>query len=133
MLIRTLIAVAALSITAIATAGAQAPPMDMSWGIRNQMLYQQWGDMRAYQAGQACYQYSMMMRARGYYGPINCGANAQTLQQSISRANQATQNYIQGGMYNSWVRGQATNRANQAITGQYVQPYNCWYYGRYVC
>jgi hypothetical protein len=37
MHIRTLLTAAAMSITAITTAGAQAPPMDMSWGIQSQM------------------------------------------------------------------------------------------------
>ena len=55
---RTLLTLAAaLAIAAGLTAtkaSAQTLNMDMSWGIRNLMLYQQWGDARAHQAGQAC-------------------------------------------------------------------------------
>ena len=133
MRIRTWLATFVVSIAAIGTADAQAPPMDMSWGIQSQMRNYAIGNYMAGQVGAACYQYLRQLRASGYYGPADCGANAYTLQNSINRLQNSYYNYNNAQMYNSWVRQQATNRANQAITGQYVQPYNCWYYGRYVC
>ncbi len=109
-------------------ASAQAPPMDMSWAFRSQQYLWNQGQATAAYYGQLCYQYSVMLRARGYMGPIDCGANAATLQQSIARLQNSYYNYNQAQMYNSWRRGIATDRANRAITGQYVPPYNCYYY-----
>jgi hypothetical protein len=47
---------------------------------------------------------------QGYTGPINCGANQQSLQNSINALNQAQQNYIQGQTYN------AQRRENDLLT-----------------
>jgi hypothetical protein len=120
-------------VTGVGDASAQAPPMDMSWALRSQAYNWNMGNYMAARIGQQCYQYLLALRARGYYGPADCGANAATLQNSINRLQNSYYNYNAAQMYNSWVRQQAVTRAGQAITGQYVQPYNCWYYGRYVC
>ena len=57
---------------------------------------------------------------QGYTGPINCGANQQSLQNSINALNQAQQNYIQGQTYNAQRRENAVNNWDMgAIRGCY--------------
>jgi hypothetical protein len=77
--------------------------MDMSWGIQSQMRNNYVGNMMAYRTGQACYNYLRSLRARGYYGPADCGANAATLNRSINRLQNSYYNYNNAQMYNSWV------------------------------
>ena len=73
---------------------AQAPPMDMSWGIRAQMQYQAQGDARARATAMAYYRYMQQLRAAGYTGPsLPTGVTPESLQRSINAANQAGQAY----------------------------------------
>ena len=73
---------------------AQAPPMDMSWGIRAQMQYQAQGDARARAAAMAYYRYMQQLRAAGYTGPsLPTGVTPESLQRSINAANRAGQEY----------------------------------------
>src|SRR5215470_13079793 len=81
---------------------AQAPPMDMSWGIRAQMQYQAQGDARAHAAAMAYYNYMMQLRAAGYTGPsLPTGVTPESLQRSINAANQAGQAYNAAQFANS--------------------------------
>ncbi len=92
-----------------APAGAQAPPMDMSGMMANQMYLQQQGDMMARQAAMDYYNRIQQYRQQtGYTGYIPPPVSAQQLQQSINGANQATQDYIQNSARNS-------NRTSAAI------------------
>jgi hypothetical protein len=86
---------------------AQAPPMDMSWAMQSQTYLWNRGNAAAMAAGQACYNALLRLRMQGYRGPADCGANQQTLQNSINRLNQAQQSYIQNSMANSWRTHQA--------------------------
>jgi len=73
---------------------AQAPPMDMSWGIRAQMQYQAQGDAAARNTAMAYYRYMQQLRAAGYTGPsLPTGVTPESLQRSINAANQAGQAY----------------------------------------
>ena len=102
---------------------AQAPPMDMSWGIQNQMRYQYLGDQRARAAALAYYNYMRALRARGYRGPsLPTGVTPRSLQNSVNAANRATQGYIRHSQANSNARSNAAADYDiRAIRG-------CYYY-----
>ena len=73
---------------------AQAPPMDMSWGIRAQMQYQAQGDAAARNAALTYYRTMQQLRAAGYTGPsLPTGVTNESLRASINAANQAGQAY----------------------------------------
>jgi hypothetical protein len=113
-------AIATMTALTPGTVLAQAPPMDMSWALQSQMNLWNQGNAAAMAAGQACYNALLQLRMRGYTGPADCGANQQTLQNSINRLNQAQQAYIQNGMINSWRTHQAINNWDmRAVRG-------CW-------
>ena len=90
-------------------AGAQAPPMDMSWAIQQQMMLQQQGDLAARQAAMAYYNQMLRLRMMGYTGPsLPTGVTPQSLQNSINQLNNSYQSYNQSAMQNS-------NRTSRAI------------------
>ena len=124
----------ALGAVPLAAASAQAPPMDMSWALQSQTYLWNRGNQAAIAAGQACYNAIIAARMRGYLGPLDCGANQQTLQNSINRLNQAQQDYNNAQMLNSWRRENgAGNWDRQVLRGQ-PPLYHCyWYYGQQVC
>lgn len=81
---------------------AQAPPMDMSWGIRAQMQYQAQGDAVARNAALTYYRYMQQLRAAGYTGPsLPTGVTNESLRASINAANQAGQAYNNAQFANS--------------------------------
>jgi hypothetical protein len=81
---------------------AQAPPMDMSWGIRAQMRYQAQGDAAARNAALTYYRYMQRLRAAGYTGPsLPTGVTNESLRASINAANQAGQAYNNAQFANS--------------------------------
>lgn len=81
---------------------AQAPPMDMSWGIRAQMQYQAQGDAAARNAALTYYRYMQQLRAAGYRGPsLPTGVTNESLRASINAANQAGQAYNRAQFNNS--------------------------------
>ena len=81
---------------------AQAPPMDMSWGIRAQMQYQAQGDAAARNAALTYYRYMQQLRAAGYTGPsLPTGVTNESLRASINAANQAGQAYNNAQFANS--------------------------------
>ncbi len=101
--------IAVMTVIVSTPAAAQAPPMNMSWGIASQMRYQAQGDAFARAMAQNYYNYMQQLRARGYTGPsLPTGFNAQTLMQANQAANAAASRYIQGGMTNSNIRSNAT-------------------------
>jgi hypothetical protein len=93
-----------------AGAFAQAPPMDMSWAIQQQMRSQAMGDYAARNAAMTYYNYMQQLRAMGYKGPsLPTGVTSQSLRDSVDGANAATQRYIQGSQLNSNRRSNAAN------------------------
>jgi hypothetical protein len=127
----TAITVAAVLMVAASTpAAAQAPPMNLSWGIASQMQYQARGDAFARSMAQYYLNYMQQLRAAGYTGPsIDTGFNAQTLQQAGQAANAATQRYIQGSMVNS----QKTFNAASDYDLRAIRGCTLVYTGYYVC
>jgi hypothetical protein len=112
---------------------AQAPPMDMSWGIRAQMQYQAQGDARARATAMAYYRYMQQLRAAGYTGPsLPTGVTNESLRASINAANQAGQAYNQAQFANSQRRSNATYdytmRAVRGCTGPFVDQYGRVFY-----
>jgi len=124
----------AVATVSISIASAQAPPMDMSWALHSQTYLWNRGNAVAAATAQACYNAMLQARMRGYMGPLDCGANQQTLQNSINRLNQAQQDYNYSQMYNSWRRDNAVGNWDLgALRGQ-PPVYRCyWYNGRQVC
>lgn len=113
---------------------AQAPPMDMSWAIQNQMRLQQQGNAAARYAFWACYNYIRQLRARGYMGPVNCGANQQSLENSINGLNHAMQDYNHAQELNSQRQYNAVRDYDlRAIRGCTWVPNPYGYGGRYYC
>jgi len=106
---------------------AQAPPMDMSWGIRAQMQYQAQGDARARATAMAYYRYMQQLRAAGYTGPsLPTGVTNESLRASINAANQAAQSYNNAQFNNSQRRSNtAYDYDMRAIRGctKYVDQY----------
>lgn len=81
---------------------AQAPPMDMSWGVRAQMQYQAQGDAAACNAALTYYRYMHQLRAAAYTGPsLPTGVTNESLRASINAANQAGQAYNNAQFANS--------------------------------
>lgn len=112
---------------------AQAPPMDMSWGIRAQMQYQAQGDARARAAAMAYYRYMQQLRAAGYTGPsLPTGVTNESLRASINAANQAGQAYNQAQFANSQRKSNAAYdydmRAVRGCSGPFVDQYGRVYY-----
>jgi len=112
---------------------AQAPPMDMSWGIRAQMQYQAQGDARARAAAMSYYQYMQQLRAMGYTGPsLTTGVTNESLRASINAANQAGQAYNQAQFYNSQRKSNTaydySMRAIRGCSGPFVDQYGHTYY-----
>jgi len=132
-LLAVLTAVAALMVVTSVPVAAQAPPMDMSWGINAQMRYQAMGDAYARNMAQYYYNYMQMLRAQGYTGPsLPTGFDANTLMQSNAAANAAAGRLIQSGMINSDRRSNASGDwSNRAIRGcqVWVDAYGNRYYG----
>jgi len=118
----------------VSGASAQAPPMDMSWGIQNQMQYQYMGDQRARAAALAYYNYMRALRARGYRGPsLPTGVTGRSLQNSINGANRATQGYIRHSQAGSNARSNAVDDYDmRAIRGCYYYR-NQWGHLTYAC
>ena len=108
-------------------AAAQAPPMDMSWGIRSQMQYQAQGDAAARATAMAYYRYMQQLRAAGYTGPsLPTGVTNESLRASINAANQAGQAYNRAQFDNSQRRSNtAYDYDMRAIRGctRYVDQY----------
>jgi len=115
---------AALGLTAIlapGTASAQTLNMDMSWGIRNQMMYQQQGDANARAVAAAYYNYMLRLRRMGYTGPsLPTGVTTQSLQAANQRLQQAYDAYNHSSMINSQRTSNAVNDwTMRAIRGCY--------------
>ena len=112
---------------------AQAPPMDMSWGINAQMRYQAYGDAYARGLAQYYYNYMQMLRARGYTGPsLPIPFNSSTIVQSNQAANAAAGVLIRSGMINSDRRSNAVGDWDmRALRGcqVYVNQWGGRYYG----
>jgi hypothetical protein len=105
-LIGTLGLMAALTST---KAAAQAPPMDMSWGIRSQIQAQQQGDAMARATAMAYYRYMLQLRRMGYTGPsLPTGVTPETLRNSMQRLQQSMDAYHASSAANS-------NRTSNAI------------------
>jgi len=122
---RTLLTIAAaVAITAGLTtpkASAQTLNMDMSWGIRNQMMYQAQGEAAARAAAAAYYNYMQRLRQMGYTGPsLPTGVTPQTLQAANQRLQQAYDSYNRSAANNSQRTSNAINDwTMQAIRGCY--------------
>jgi len=90
-------------------AAAQMPNMDMSWGIRSQMMFQAQGDAMARATAMAYYNYMLRLRAMGYTGPsLPTGVTPETLRASMQRLQQSMDAYHASSMANS-------NRTSNAI------------------
>ena len=115
-LIGTLGLMAALTST---KAAAQAPPMDMSWGIRSQMQAQQQGDAMARATAMAYYRYMLQLRRMGYTGPsLPTGVTPETLRNSMQRLQQSMDAYHASSAANSNRTSNAINNWDyQAIRG----------------
>jgi len=102
----------ALGLMAVQTstkAAAQMPNMDMSWGIRSQMQYQQMGDAMARATAMAYYNYMLRLRAMGYTGPsLPTGVTPDTLRASMQRLQQSYDAYNASAAANS-------NRTSNAV------------------
>src|SRR5947207_14502789 len=98
-----------LAVLAPSVSYGQAPPMDMSWGIRAQMQYQAQGDAAARATAMAYYRYMQQLRASGYTGPsLATGVTNESLRASINAANQAGQAYNRAQFDNAQRRSNAT-------------------------
>jgi len=121
-----------LVVIAPSLAYGQAPPMDMSWGIRAQMQYQAQGDAAARATAMAYYQYMQQLRAAGYTGPsLPTGVTNESLRASINAANQAAQSYNRAQAVNSERRSNAVSDYDmRAIRGctRFVNQYGQVYY-----
>lgn len=129
----TLIATLGLAATLAATQAA-AQNMDMSWGIRSQMQYQQQGDAYARAMAQYYYNYMQGLRRNGYTGPsLDTGFNANTLQQSMRAAQQSMDAFHASSANSSNQRSNAAeDYSYRAIQGcQLVVNANGYRY--YVC
>jgi hypothetical protein len=130
---RIFLAVASMLAT-VGVASAQYPggPMDMSGMINRQIGLGIYGDQVARYYGMQCYNQLRALRASGYYGPADCGTNASTLQDSITRSQGAFQNYMNSQWYHGTVMGHAYDNYSRALTGQPLQYHTCLYGGQYV-
>jgi hypothetical protein len=91
-------------------AAGQTLNMDMSWGIRNQMMYQAQGNAYARAAAQAYYNYMLRLRAMGYTGPsLPTGVTAQSLQAANQRLQQSYDAYNRSSAINSQRTSNAIN------------------------
>lgn len=123
-----------MAVLAPTKASAQAPPMDMSWGIRQQMQYQANGDAFARAMAQQYYNYMQMLRQQGYTGPsLPTGFDANTLQQANQRLQDSMDRYHASSAANSNRRSNAVADYDyRAIRGcQIVVNANGYRY--YVC
>jgi hypothetical protein len=122
--------VAALSST---KAAAQAPPMNMSWGIQSQMTLQARGNYTARATAMAYYNYMRRLRARGYTGPsLPTGVTPDTLRASTQRLQKSMDAYHASSTANSNATSNAVaNWDYRAIRGcsTYVDAYGQtrWY------
>ena len=98
-----------LSAVLTPTASAQmAHPMDLSWGMRAQMQYQQINDYNARAVAMAYYNYMLRLRQMGYTGPsLPTGVTPESLQASIQRSQQAANAFMQSGAHSTDVRSNA--------------------------
>ena len=132
-MLKAILLVGALILTSGA-AVAQAPPMDMSWGMQSQVQNQMIGDAAARNAAMAYYNTMRRLRAQGYRGPsLSTGVTNESLRRSINGANQASQAYIHGAQANS-------ARTSAAVYDNGMRATRGCYYGRdawgnvgYVC
>ena len=112
---------------------AQAPPMDMSWGIRAQAQYQAHADAAARNTALMYYRYMQQLRAAGYTGPsLPTGVTPESLQRSINAANQAGQAYNAAQLANSQRRyNTAVDYDMRAIRGctRYINQWGQVAYG----
>jgi len=112
---------------------AQAPPMDMSWGIRSQMQYQAQGDAAARATAMAYYRYMQQLRAAGYTGPsLPTGVTNESLRASINAANRAGQAYNRAQFDNSQRKSNTAYdydmRAVRGCSGPFVDQYGRVFY-----
>src|SRR5215472_4867487 len=121
-------------IVAAGTASAQAPPMGGLSQMYNQNVYNgYYFNQRALYYGQLCLQKLQQLRASGYYGPADCGANAATLQNSARNLQGAYDRFNQSGWYHNEVMNNAYGNWDRgALRGQYPLYHWCWYGGQYV-
>jgi hypothetical protein len=122
-----------LALIASSPVFAQAPPMDMSWGIRAQMQYQAQGDAAARSAAMAYYRYMQQLRAAGYTGPsLPTGVTNESLRASINAANQAGQAYNRAQFDNSQRKSNTAYdydmRAVRGCSGPFVDQYGRVFY-----
>ena len=123
-----------MAVLGVGTAFAQMPPMDMSWGIQQQMRLQQQGDAAAMNAANAYYNYMVRLRQMGYTGPsLATGVTQQSLQDSIRGAQGAMDAYNHASQVNSNRTSNAVNSwDNRAVRGCYLGV-DVYGYQRWVC
>ena len=108
-----------MAVLAPSNAAAQAPPMDMSWAIRQQMTLQAQGDAYARATAMAYYNYMAQLRRAGYTGPsLPTGVTADTLRAANERLQNTMDRYHQSSANNSNRRSNAVADWNyRAIRG----------------
>lgn len=93
---------AGLLAVAASNAAAQAPPMDMNWGIQQQIQNQQMGDRMSEEAARRYLEEMQRLRRQGYTGPsLPTGVTPESLQRSIDGANDAMRRHNQSQQDNS--------------------------------
>ena len=107
-LFATLVLIGLMAVLTSTASAQMAPPMDMSWGIRAQMQYQQIGNYNARAVAMAYYNYMLRLRQMGYTGPsLPTGVTPESLQASIQRSQQAANAFMQSGMHSTDARSNA--------------------------
>ena len=123
---------AACAMLVPSAAQAQAPPMDMSWGIQSQIQNFNRGQAAANSATAQYIRYMQQLRAAGYTGPsLPTGVTNESLRASINAANQAGQAYNRAQFDNSQRRSNAVyDYSQRAIRGctPYVDQYGRVFY-----
>lgn len=130
----TLIATLGLMTLLSAAGFAQAPPMNMSWGVQSQMQLQARNDYVARMTAMAYYNYMLQLRRMGYTGPsLPTGVTPESLQASIQRAQQAANGLIQSGYNNSNRTSNAINNWDMRAVRGCTLVVDAYGYQRWVC
>lgn len=133
--LRTLIGTLGLMAALTSTeAAAQAPPMDMSWGIRSQIQAQQQGDAMARATAMAYYRYMLQLRRMGYTGPsLPTGVTPETLRNSMQRLQQSMDAYHASSAANSNRTSNAINNWDYRVLRGCQLVVDAYGYQRMVC
>ena len=115
-------------VASFAEAFAQGgPPMGgLSQMYNANSFYGQYFDQRAHYYGQLCAQQIQRLRASGYYGPVDCGANAATLQQHAQQLNNSYGAFNQSGWLHQQTMSNGASNYGRALLGQPLQYHRCW-------